>query len=176
LEANQAGERNTSKSADMDATLIVAIGDAAREQDHFFTLAIRARALIDVGHEEIISTRVKCRCPKNRQNRFDAQAPVGQSAISFCRRFAARLPGVTSTDHAELTAARRRIAELEIHRRAIELFKEVVLGGRMRQDLVDDADPTDRPRPTTVERPSAVDTGARLEVSAHTVRCPPEPP
>ena len=41
-----------------------------------------------------------------------------------------RLPGVTSTDHAELTAARRRIAELEteleIHRRATGLLKAVV--------------------------------------------------
>jgi hypothetical protein len=112
---------------------------------------------------------------KNQQNRFDTQAPVGQSAISFCRRFAARLPCVTSTDHVELTAAWRRIAELEIHRRATELFKAVVLGGRMRQDLVDDADPINRPRPTTVERLSTVDIGARLEVSAHTVRCPHEP-
>jgi hypothetical protein len=41
-----------------------------------------------------------------------------------------RLPDVTSTDHAELTAARRRIAELEteleIHRRATGLLKAVV--------------------------------------------------
>ncbi|GAA2564713.1 hypothetical protein GCM10010435_41440 [Winogradskya consettensis] len=39
-------------------------------------------------------------------------------------------PGVTSTDHAELTAARRRIAELEpeleIHRRATGLLEAVV--------------------------------------------------
>jgi transposase len=42
-----------------------------------------------------------------------------------------QVPGVTSTDHAELVAARRRIAELEaeveIHRRAAELLKEVVV-------------------------------------------------
>ena len=41
-----------------------------------------------------------------------------------------QLPGITSTDHAELTAARRRIAELEteleIHRRATGLLKAVV--------------------------------------------------
>ena len=41
-----------------------------------------------------------------------------------------RLPGITSTDHAELTVARRRIAELEteleIHRRAAGLLKAVV--------------------------------------------------
>jgi transposase InsO family protein len=41
-----------------------------------------------------------------------------------------QMPGVTSTDLAELVAARRRIAELEtelaVHRRAAELLKEVV--------------------------------------------------
>jgi putative transposase len=41
-----------------------------------------------------------------------------------------QLPGITSTDQAELVAARRRIAELEtelaIHRRANELLKEAV--------------------------------------------------
>ncbi|MEU7761646.1 transposase [Micromonospora aurantiaca (nom. illeg.)] len=41
-----------------------------------------------------------------------------------------QMPGVTSADQAELVAARRRIAELEIelavHRRAAELLKEVV--------------------------------------------------
>jgi putative transposase len=41
-----------------------------------------------------------------------------------------QLPGITSTDQAELVAARRRIAELEtelaIHRRAAELLKEAV--------------------------------------------------
>ncbi|TDB73606.1 IS3 family transposase [Micromonospora sp. KC723] len=41
-----------------------------------------------------------------------------------------QMPGVTSTDQAELVAARRRIAELEtelaVHRRAAELLKEVV--------------------------------------------------
>jgi putative transposase len=41
-----------------------------------------------------------------------------------------QLPGVSSTDQAELVAARRRIAELEtelaIHRRAAELLKEAV--------------------------------------------------
>jgi transposase len=40
------------------------------------------------------------------------------------------VPGVTSTDHAELVAARKRIAELEaelaIHRRAAELLGDVV--------------------------------------------------
>lgn len=71
MEANQAGERNTSKSADLDATLVIAIGDAAREQDHFFTLAIRARAVIDVGHEEIISTRVKCRRQKTSKSQCE---------------------------------------------------------------------------------------------------------
>jgi len=39
-----------------------------------------------------------------------------------------QLPGTTSTDNAELVAARRRIAELEaevaVHRRAAELLKE----------------------------------------------------
>jgi transposase len=39
-----------------------------------------------------------------------------------------QLPGTSSTDNAELVAARRRIAELEaevaIHRRAVELLKE----------------------------------------------------
>ncbi len=41
-----------------------------------------------------------------------------------------QLPGITSTDHAELVAARKRIAELEdelaIHRRATALLGEVV--------------------------------------------------
>jgi transposase-like protein len=41
-----------------------------------------------------------------------------------------QVPGTTSTDHAELAAARRRIAELEaelaIHRRAAELIGKVV--------------------------------------------------
>jgi transposase-like protein len=41
-----------------------------------------------------------------------------------------QIPGISSTDQAELVAARRRIAELEkeldIHRRAAELLKEVV--------------------------------------------------
>ena len=41
-----------------------------------------------------------------------------------------QLPGTTSTENAELTAARKRIAELEaevaIHRRAAELLGEVV--------------------------------------------------
>src|SRR4051794_21760075 len=39
-----------------------------------------------------------------------------------------QMPGTTSTDNAELVAARRRIAELEaeiaVHRRAAELLKE----------------------------------------------------
>jgi transposase-like protein len=41
-----------------------------------------------------------------------------------------QIPGTTTTDNAELVAARRRIAELEteveVHRRAAELLKEVV--------------------------------------------------
>jgi transposase-like protein len=41
-----------------------------------------------------------------------------------------QLPGLTSTDHAELAAARKRIAELEnelaIHRRATALLGDVV--------------------------------------------------
>ncbi len=41
-----------------------------------------------------------------------------------------QLPGITSGDHAELVAARRRIAELEtelaVHRRATELLKEAM--------------------------------------------------
>jgi putative transposase len=41
-----------------------------------------------------------------------------------------QMPGVTSADLAELVAARRRIAELEteleVHRRAAELLKDVV--------------------------------------------------
>jgi transposase-like protein len=41
-----------------------------------------------------------------------------------------QLPGVTSTDQAELVAARKRIAALEtglaVHRRAAELLKEAV--------------------------------------------------
>jgi transposase-like protein len=41
-----------------------------------------------------------------------------------------RVPGVTSSDQAELVAARKRIAELEaelgIHRRAVELLGDVV--------------------------------------------------
>jgi putative transposase len=40
-----------------------------------------------------------------------------------------QMPGITSTDQAELVAARRRIAELEtelaVHRRATELLKEM---------------------------------------------------
>ena len=41
-----------------------------------------------------------------------------------------QMPGMTSTDHAELVAAHKRIAELEdelaIHRRAVELLGDVV--------------------------------------------------
>jgi transposase-like protein len=41
-----------------------------------------------------------------------------------------QIPGMTSSDHAELVAARKRIAELEnelaIHRRAAQLLDEVV--------------------------------------------------
>jgi len=41
-----------------------------------------------------------------------------------------RLPGMTSSDHAELVAARKRIAELEnelaIHRKAAELLSDVL--------------------------------------------------
>lgn len=41
-----------------------------------------------------------------------------------------QLPGITSTDHAELVAARKRISELEnelaIHRRATALLGDVV--------------------------------------------------
>ena len=41
-----------------------------------------------------------------------------------------QIPGMTSSDHAELVAARKRIAELEnelaIHRRAVQLLDEVV--------------------------------------------------
>ena len=49
-----------------------------------------------------------------------------------------QIPGMTSTDHAELVAARKRIAELEnelaIHRRAAELPGDAVaLKGGMRR-------------------------------------------
>jgi transposase len=37
-----------------------------------------------------------------------------------------QIPSMTSTDHAELVAARKRIAELAIHRRAAELLGDVV--------------------------------------------------
>jgi transposase-like protein len=44
-----------------------------------------------------------------------------------------QMPGMTSSDHAELVAARKRIAELEaelaIHRRAAELIAVIAAGG-----------------------------------------------
>jgi hypothetical protein len=54
--------------------------------------------------------------------------------ICTCRRQqligSGQLPGMTSSDHAELVAARKRIAELEaeraIRRKAAELFGDVV--------------------------------------------------
>lgn len=49
-----------------------------------------------------------------------------------------QIPGMTSTDHAELVAARKRIAELEnelaIHRRATELLGDVVPQKALRGD------------------------------------------
>jgi len=64
-----------------------------------------------------------------------ADLDISEQTIYVWRRQqlidAGQLPGITSTDHAELVAARRRIAELEaeveIHRRAAELLKEVVV-------------------------------------------------
>jgi transposase InsO family protein/transposase-like protein len=64
---------------------------------------------------------------------FDLQ--ISEQTIYAWRRQdridSGQLPGISSTEHAELVAARRRIAELEtelaIHRRAAELLKDVVL-------------------------------------------------
>jgi len=63
---------------------------------------------------------------------FDLQ--ISEQTIYSWRRQdrtdSGQLPGISSTEHAEPVAARRRIAELEtelaIHRRAAELLKEVV--------------------------------------------------
>lgn len=56
-----------------------------------------------------------------------------QTIYNWCRQHlidTGRVPGITSTDHAELVAARKRIAELEtelvIHRRATQLLGDVV--------------------------------------------------
>lgn len=59
---------------------------------------------------------------------------IGEQTIYVWRRQelidTGQLPGTTSSENAELVAARRRIAELEtevaIHRRAAELLGEVV--------------------------------------------------
>jgi transposase-like protein len=59
---------------------------------------------------------------------------ISAQAIYTWRRQAlidsGQIPGMTSTDHAELVAARKRIADLEnelaIHRRAADLLGDVV--------------------------------------------------
>ena len=57
-----------------------------------------------------------------------------------------QLPEITSTHHAELVTARRRIAELEaeveIHRRAAELLKEVAAQKTLRGDRGDGLTPS----------------------------------
>ncbi|MCE6995528.1 transposase [Saccharothrix sp. S26] len=68
----------------------------------------------------------------SRVTQFAADLDISDQTIYFWHRQeridSVQLPGTTSADNAELVAARRRIAELEaevaVHRRAAELFKE----------------------------------------------------
>jgi hypothetical protein len=59
LETDQAGERNASKGANMDAAPIVSVGDSAREPHDFSASAMRAGPEIDVSHEAILLTSMR---------------------------------------------------------------------------------------------------------------------
>lgn len=91
-----------------------------------------------------------------------------------------QLPGMTSTDHAELVAARKRIAELEaelaVHRRTAELLGHVVLPKTVRGDRRDGrraaAGPAGHPRAgrlgvgvPRVARPGTVRAGGPTRVA-----------